>query len=849
MKNIILIITIFFSSLLCATTIEVNQDGSGDYIQIQDGIDNATAGDTIRVYPGRYVENIFIDKDLSLVSNFQYSADQADISNTIIDGNYLDTAVKLLGEENDYIDIYICGFRIENGGNYDIFLGGGLYSRYVNLDIYNNILTNNRAEIGGGLIIYDTDVHLAGNSIYKNHSLVRGGGIYFISSESVIFDEDNLNNIYLNFSGRGADIGSTYLCPTLEVIVDTFTVNEPDNFFVYSGDYSGGCYQPEEILCIIQNAKIEQVEADLYVAADGDDANSGLTPEEPLQNIHYAITKIKTDSEHPRTIHIADGVYSPSLNNQYFPLHLKGYLNIVGESRENTILDGEGESRGFFYGRDMLGMYYEDTYDQYLIQDYSVKNLTLTNGKEEKYIYIQENANATWENIECSNMVTQEHSLATLAHLKNSSFSRLYFHDNITSRNIVINSGMGEIVLENLVVKDNLPNTEPEIVSGGGCSILNNNCCHPEITVNMYNCEITNNVNENLDYTSISSALVTSDNAKVNLVNSTIVGNSSINGAAVSLAYGSELNIYNSIIYGNTPRQILVDGRYGYSNILTVQNSLVEGGYDDILIISSNDIYWDDETILDEDPQFIGEGSYPFALSEISACIDAGTQDLPEGLELPLYDLAGNPRISGENVDMGAYELVSFSSPINLLVDAVEGRITWEVMPGSSPESFNIFLNNNYIENIDEEINEYQFMNLEPNIFYTAGISAVYSDGESAIIEIGFTYSPLESENELLVEGVKISNYPNPFSINSNSRGYATNIQLELVEAGKTELAIYNIKGQKVKSILNAYVSSGKYSFKWDGKDNNGKIVASGNYVVKLKQNGNVSIKKMMVMK
>ena len=94
-----------------------------------------------------------------------------------------------------------------------------------------------------------------------------------------------------------------------------------------------------------------------------------------------------------------------------------------------------------------------------------------------------------------------------------------------------------------------------------------------------------------------------------------------------------------------------------------------------------------------------------------------------------------------------------------------------------------------------------------------------------------------------------LTNYPNPFSINSNSRGYATNIQLELVEAGKTELAIYNIKGQKVKSILNAYVSSGKYSFKWDGKDNNGKIVASGNYVVKLKQNGNVSIKKMMVMK
>ena len=43
-------------------------------------------------------------------------------------------------------------------------------------------------------------------------------------------------------------------------------------------------------------------------------------------------------------------------------------------------------------------------------------------------------------------------------------------------------------------------------------------------------------------------------------------------------------------------------------------------------------------------------------LSDLSPCIDAGTLDLPAWIELPEFDLAGNPRIVGETIDMGAYE-------------------------------------------------------------------------------------------------------------------------------------------------------------------------------------------------
>jgi len=48
-------------------------------------------------------------------------------------------------------------------------------------------------------------------------------------------------------------------------------------------------------------------------------------------------------------------------------------------------------------------------------------------------------------------------------------------------------------------------------------------------------------------------------------------------------------------------------------------------------------------------------GDYPFALSALSPCIDAGTPDTT-GLNLPEFDLAGNPRVFNEIIDMGAYE-------------------------------------------------------------------------------------------------------------------------------------------------------------------------------------------------
>lgn len=85
-------------------------------------------------------------------------------------------------------------------------------------------------------------------------------------------------------------------------------------------------------------------------------------------------------------------------------------------------------------------------------------------------------------------------------------------------------------------------------------------------------------------------------------------------------------------------------------------------------------------------------------------------------------------------------------------------------------------------------------------------------------------------------------NYPNPFNPE-------TTINFKLSDHGNVKLNIYNVKGQLIKTLANENKASGDYSIKWDGKDNNGKKVASGIYLYKIKSGNFSSTKKMILLK
>ncbi len=87
-----------------------------------------------------------------------------------------------------------------------------------------------------------------------------------------------------------------------------------------------------------------------------------------------------------------------------------------------------------------------------------------------------------------------------------------------------------------------------------------------------------------------------------------------------------------------------------------------------------------------------------------------------------------------------------------------------------------------------------------------------------------------------------LSNYPNPFNPE-------TKISYSMAKAGDAELTIYNIKGQKVKNLVNDHVDAGEHSIIWNGKDLNGADVSSGVYFYRLKTADGVQNKKMLLLK
>ena len=85
-------------------------------------------------------------------------------------------------------------------------------------------------------------------------------------------------------------------------------------------------------------------------------------------------------------------------------------------------------------------------------------------------------------------------------------------------------------------------------------------------------------------------------------------------------------------------------------------------------------------------------------------------------------------------------------------------------------------------------------------------------------------------------------NWPNPFNPE-------TEISYCLNEACDVTLEIYNIKGQKVACLINAYQEAGIYTVRWDGTDESGNKSASGVYLYRLTAGNSSESKKMILMK
>ena len=85
-------------------------------------------------------------------------------------------------------------------------------------------------------------------------------------------------------------------------------------------------------------------------------------------------------------------------------------------------------------------------------------------------------------------------------------------------------------------------------------------------------------------------------------------------------------------------------------------------------------------------------------------------------------------------------------------------------------------------------------------------------------------------------------NYPNPFNP-------MTKITYDLPNDEWVNIAIYDIRGRKIRSLVNQNQNLGRYEIRWDGRNDSGNKVSAGLFFYSIQAGIFHSTKKMVLLK
>ena len=420
-----------------------------------------------------------------------------------------------------------------------------------------------------------------------NIEVANGGAIGHYSSEDVEFDEDrnnsrrnrhssrdipeelNIQNNYFenNSSGDGKNFYSHGYEGSIDVSysifddidcesnsVNDFVLKSKENKAEYiQYDISGNCIEGNSF----------------YVSMDGNNNNSG-TESEPFKTIGHALSFVKDDSTITTTIHVGEGVFSPSTTGEQFPIVLPDHVHLLGADRETSILDAEAD----LDKQSRVIKIVEEC------QNIKLANFTITGG-----------------NAESAGCIGGGGILVTHPDLKydyeapmspvDAVLENLIVTDNSAVRGggISISRASGPS-LSDLIIQENTSqynggglNIDASVASVTGGTIRGNNCVVDSSTgggIMMRNAEATlTNITLTDNTTPGWGGGIAIYNTDAVLTNLTVSGNvGSVSGGGIGLLQNANAMITNSIIWDNGQNPLI--GLEGIT--LTVAYSNIEGG-------------------------------------------------------------------------------------------------------------------------------------------------------------------------------------------------------------------------------------------------------------------------------
>ena len=659
---------------------------------------------------------------------------------------------------------------------------------------------------GGGIQVTDySTVYIINCKIYDNHT-ETGAGIY-IRHSNVYMQGTSIRNNYAITSGGGilirnssqiyfdeenrCNLYSNYAGSGIDILAaeeldDMENINVVlDTFSVSEPQYYFANYIADESLFSfdVLNGNIEPVNHDLYVSPDGDDSNSGLSSEEPMKTITHALHKIFPDSLNPKTIHLAPGSYSRSENDQIFPLSGKKYVNLIGEDMETTILDDENTSRLFNISPSN--------------GNNVVKNITFKNCHMFTAVRVSRSNNIIFDNITITDCISESYVAFSSYKCSN-------------------------LLFENVEITNNLANEDNAgaKVSGGQDYYF-------------YNCRFANNISLGADGEwNFNNALRVNSDRDIIINNCEFIGNQDYTyhgrgvfslGRNANPVAGTNFQVTNCLIQDNI----------GYNDEMLSLISCVDGNAEITNCTFVNNT---------------GNYSTISAVGNVNMTNNIFCNNTPYEISVPNLtneDVITTLNVSHCNIQNGING-INNEGNVNT-INWLEGNIDEDPL----------FLN--------EGTNPYQLSTLSPcidagtpdttglylppwDLLYNQRVWDGNEDG-TAIIDMGcYEFGAPVYEDSLSVEeniqysilNSKLYNFPNPFR-------RSTTICFDNTQTGDVELNIFNIKGQKIKTLIDCYMSPGRSEVYWDGKDEDNKRVSDGVYFYRVNIDEKTEIVRKMV--
>jgi glucose/arabinose dehydrogenase len=224
-------------------------------------------------------------------------------------------------------------------------------------------------------------------------------------------------------------------------------------------------------------------------------------------------------------------------------------------------------------------------------------------------------------------------------------------------------------------------------------------------------------------------------------------------------------------------------------------------------------------------------GNYGWKIMEANACFSPSSNCDPSGLELPLWDYGRSlgASVTGGFVYRG--NRVPELSGAYIYADFVSGRIWSLRYDGENPPT--------NTELLDTNLNIAAFgIDAAQNLYLCAFDGRIYRFKATAPPA---PTAVTAEQTTLPAQFTLIQNYPNPF----NS---TTLIRFSLPHSAPIDLSLYNLSGQKIKTLINGHRSAGSYIVDWHGTDANGNTLASGAYLYRLRFGNQVQSRKLTLL-